>query len=887
MVLAEGFTAIKPGRLGSLAPHFGANCPLLVPKQKGVNRLTLRSITLTTATRDTSMSKQDATSTESHTSQTTRPAWQSSVQRLSTTAKPGHYDELHLPGGELRPVWSEFFESIGVDAIRRLPLCNETVDSVIAQNGITYNVFADKQEQARPWSLNPLPMIIEASEWSYLSTSLAQRARLLNGIVQDVYHDRTLLKAAYLPSALVLGNPGYLPAMHRVNVPGDVYLQIVAFDLARDPDGQWWVIGQRTQSPSGLGYVLENRLIVSRLFPQAYRDMRIQHLASSYRELLASLESQARQAMNEPPRFALLSSGPYSETYFEHAYLARYLGLPLVEGPDLTVRDERLFLKTVHGLQRIHGLVRRLDDDFCDPLELRTDSTLGVPGLLQAIRAGNVIMANSLGTGFLESPAIQGFLPSICEHLLDEPLMMPSLHTWWCGETAAWQDVSPRLDTQVIKPTFANRQSTNFEPIIASLLSDKERDQWRKKISRQPDIYTTQTYLPFSQVPTLRGQTIEPRTAMMRFYAMHGADGQWHVMPGGMTRVAAVDPHIVSIRSGGSTLDTWVMSDDDVDTFSMLPKRAQIKRWRAQDELVSSRSAENLFWLGRYTERAESMVRLARETLVLLSTDRRESQPALNEAITALARHQSLVPFDSPSMAGSPERFGDLVVSHMLGAGTGGLLDVINALQTAMRSVRDRLPADHVEIPARIRSLLANDGDRSDMTQALDQVELPLAALVGYQLDRMTKDLGWRLLSTGRLLERLINQSQIIEQFFQSAAVFTPQGFDSLLVLFDSAITYRTRYQRQQDIAALLDLLVMDDTNPRAISRTLYKFAEQLRYLPDHSDLIDALPSLEWQDDNGSNLLGQVSQVALTAGWVSDEISRRFFAHVSEQSFAS
>lgn len=833
------------------------------------------------------MSKQNATPIQSHANKATRPAWQSSVQRLSTTAKSGHYDELHLPDGELRPVWSQFFESIGVDAIRRLPHCTETVDRVIVQNGITYNVFADKQEQVRPWSLNPLPMIIEASEWAYVSASLAQRARLLNAIVQDVYHDRSLLQAAYLPSALVLGNPGYLPAMHQVHVPDHVYLQIVAFDLARDPQGQWWVIGQRTQSPSGLGYVLENRLIVSRLFPQAYRDMRIQHLASSYRELLASLESQARQAMDEQPRFALLSAGPYSETYFEHAYLARYLGLPLVEGPDLTVRDNRLFLKTVHGLQRIHGLVRRLDDDFCDPLELRTDSTLGVPGLLQAIRAGNVIMANSLGTGFLESPAIQGFLPAICEHLLGEPLKMPSLHTWWCGETAAWQDVSPRLETQVIKPTFANRQSTNFEPIIASLLSEKERDHWRKKIARQPDIYTTQTYLPFSQVPTLRGQVIEPRTAMMRFYAMYGADGQWHVMPGGMTRVAAVDPHIVSIRSGGSTLDTWIMCDSDVDTFSMLPKRAQITRWRAQDELVSSRSAENLFWLGRYTERAESMVRLARETLVLLSTDRRESQPALNEAITELAKHQGLIPFDSPSMADAPRKFGDLVVSHMLAAGTGGLLDVINALQTAMRSVRDRLPADHVEIPARIRSLLANNGYRGDMTQALDQVELPLAALVGYQLDRMTKDLGWRLLSTGRLLERLINQSQIIEQFFQSAAVFTPQGFDSLLVLFDSGITYRTRYQRQQDIAALLDLLVMDETNPRAISRMLYKLSEQLQYLPDHNTLIDALPNIDWNDDNASNLLGQVANVSHIASWVSDEISRRFFAHVSEQSFAS
>lgn len=813
--------------------------------------------------------------------------WLPLIKNRAMATTPGHFDELRLKSGELRNTWKQFFGNLGADSIERLPDSVDTVARVIAQNGITYNVFADKQGQSRPWSLNPLPMLIDANEWRHLSASLSQRARLLNQIVHDVYHERTLLKAAYLPSALVLGNPGYMHAMHQVAVPRNIYLHVVAFDLARDPDGRWWVIGQRTQSPSGLGYVLENRLIISRLFPQAYRDMRIQHLAASYRQLLAGLEAQAKGLSDGPARFALLTAGPYSETYFEHAYLARYLGIPLVEGPDLTVRDDCVFLKTVHGLQRIHGLVRRLDDDFCDPLELRPDSTLGVPGLLQAIRAGKVIMANSLGTGFLESPAVQGFLPAICEHLLGEPLMMPSLHTWWCGETAAWQDVSPHLQNQVIKPTFANRRSTNFEPAIASLLSEKQRDQWRRRIELQPDIYTTQTYLPFSQVPILRGDKIEPRTAMMRFYAMVGEDGKWHVMPGGMTRVAAVDPHIVSIRSGGSTLDTWVMTDTDVNTFSMLPKRASITRWHAEDELVSSRSAENLFWLGRYTERAESMIRLAREALVLLSTDRRESQPALNEAITELARQQSLVPTDSPSMTDSPNRFGDLIISRLRAPGAGGLIDVVDALQMAMRSVRDRLPADHVEIPGRIKSVLMENESNSDMMRALDQVELPLAALVGYQLDRMTKDLGWRLLSAGRLLERLINQSQMIENFFRSTAVFTAQGFDSLLVLFDSAITYRTRYQRQQDISALLDLIVMDRTNPRAIDRTLVKLAEQLTYLPENQLIVDSLPTLQWRDDDSAHLLSQVSSVTTVGLWLSDEISRRFFAHVTEQRFSS
>lgn len=813
--------------------------------------------------------------------------WLRALCQQTPAAKPGHFDEMRSLAGELREPWVSLFTQLGPQGVAQLADSAANVNRVIAQNGISFNVFVDRQDQVRPWSLNPLPMVIDADEWDHIEASLAQRAKLLNGIVHDVYQHGDLLAAAYLPSALVLGNPGYLHAMRRVKVPDDIYLHVIAFDLARDEHGSWWVIGQRTQSPSGLGYVLENRLIMSRLFPQAYREMRVQHLAKSYRRLLAGLEAQAQPLANGAPRFAFLTAGPYSETYFEHAYLARYLGIPLVEGPDLTVRNNEVFLKTVQGLQRIHGLMRRLDDDFCDPLELRADSALGIPGLLQSIRAGKVVMANALGTGFLESPAIQGFLPAISEHLLGEPLLMPSLHTWWCGETAAWKDVSPRLQTQVIKPTFANRRSTNFEPAIASLLSEAERNEWRKRIEKQPDIYTTQTYLPFSQVPTFNGQSIEPRTAMMRFYALIGPDKQWHVMPGGMTRVAALDPHIVSIRSGGSTLDTWVISDAEVDNFSMLPTRTSDKRWQTDNELVSSRSAENLFWLGRYTERAEAMVRLARETLMLLSTNRVASLSTLNEAVTQLARSQSLVPFDGPSMSDAPAVFADVLTSRLRESGCGGLTDVVQAMLNAMRAVRDRLPAEHVEIPTKIQSMLQARHSGHDMMQLLDGVELPLAALVGYQLDRMTKDVGWRMLAAGRLLERLINQSQMINHFFESAAVYTEQGFDSLLTLFDSAITYRTRYQRQQEIVALLDLLVLDKTNPRALHAVCSDLAEHISHLPDSRAISAKLVGLNLAPDSTLDTLEQVKDLISIGLALSDEISHQFFAHINEQRFAS
>ena len=834
------------------------------------------------------------------------------ASKLAAPVKLGHYDELRDASGNLRKPWQTFFSYLGEAGIAGLPQSSETIERLIQQNGITYNVYGDQQDQTRPWSLNALPMLITPADWRGISTSLQQRAKLLNTILQDVYGEQRLIRGGYLPGALILGNPGYLRAMQGVKPLGGVYLHVVAFDIARGPDGRWWVIGQRTQTPSGLGYVLENRLTVSRVFPEAYREMRVQHVASSYKRLLESMTSAAASIAEGAPRFALLTPGPYSETYFEHAYLARYLGLPLVEGADLAVRDDKLYLKTMHGLQRIHGLLRRLDDDFCDPLELRADSSLGVPGLLQAIRAGSVVMANALGTSFLESPAVQGFLPAISEYLLNEPLKMPSLNTWWCGEIAAWQDISPDLHTQVIKPTYATNAATNFQPAIASLLNAEELEAWRKRIGSQPDIYTTQSYLPFSQAPTWQGDEISPRTAMLRVYAIASGNGEWQLLQGGMTRIATVDPHIVSIQSGGSTLDTWVMTDQQVDTYSMLPNRTRLPRWTATEHLVSSRSAESLFWLGRYTERCELMVRLAKEALVLVSTNQQDSLPALNDAIGALGRLHGLIPEGTPSLTKSAAVFGRTLIAQLIQKGARGLLDNLERLEFSLKAVRDRLPAEHAEIAQSMKQMLlhntvhpalvsASHAAKSrtkrvsraaprnpiDTIEVLDVIGIQLVALVGFQSDRMTRDLGWHMLAAGRLIERLVNLSGILVAFFTHAAVYTPRGFETLLVLFDSSITYRTRYQRQQDISALMDLLVTDETNPRSINCILQALKGEIKHLPNGDVLLDGLPEFDPHEDSVLVQVEMVRALGVFAANVSDDISRRFFALAVDRHFAS
>ncbi len=415
---------------------------------------------------------------------------------------------------------------------------------------MTYTVYAD-EGPPRPWSLDLLPFVVEDAEWREIEAGVAQRAALLEAIVADAYGPQTLLAEGLIPPALVCGHPGYLREMHGVDVPGDVRLHIVAFDLGRGPDGRWNVVGQRTQAPSGLGYALENRLTISRLFPEAFGELRVQHLAASYRRLLDMLEALVQRDADamfdqpEPreltdsvlmrhaadsggrdraPRIVLLTPGPYNETYFEHAYLARYLGLPLVEGSDLTVRDERVYLKTMRGLERVHAIVRRLDDDFCDPVELRSESTIGVPGLLQAVRARHVLVANALGCGFLESPALNGFLPAIARRLTGEDLKMPSLSSWWCGEAAAREAVEPDLAERVVKPTYpASTGRPAFEPLIGADATTAQLATWRRRIDDDPDAYTVQTPPAAVAGADVVGGRIVPRAAMLRVFAIADA----------------------------------------------------------------------------------------------------------------------------------------------------------------------------------------------------------------------------------------------------------------------------------------------------------------------------------------------------------------------------
>ncbi|CAN5263934.1 circularly permuted type 2 ATP-grasp protein [soil metagenome] len=793
---------------------------------------------------------------------------------LAPDATPGHFDELRgfaLPASTPRPpapaagavlydaastppppvatpaaepdaddkppltaVWNRFFEHIGAGGFTDLPRRALNLERQIRDNGVTYNVYADADGPQRPWSLDLFPLIISPEGWAQIEAGVLQRVRVLDRVMADVYGPQQLLAEGLLPAALVRGHPGYLRAMHGVKPPGDTWLHIAAFDLARGPDGNWWVVSQRTQAPSGLGYLLENRLAISRQFPQAFEALQVQRLAATYSAMMEGLQQMC--PAGSPPHIALLTPGPYNETYFEHAYLARYLGITLVEGSDLTVRDQRLYLKTLQGLRPVHGLIKRLDDQFLDPLELRPDSTLGVPGLLQAIRAGNVLVANMPGSAFLESPALLGFLPALARRLIGEKLQLPALPTWWCGERAALESALPQLADAAIKSTYPGYDSrTSFEAVLGSQMGRRELDEWAGRIVRRGDEHTVQSYLPLSQMPTWaqdRGAStgrIAPRAVLLRVFAVSNGAQSWRVLPGGLARLAGTNAQIASMQRGGSSADVWVQTHGEVDRTTLLQPHAtpaSLARHRAP---VTSRAAENMFWLGRYTERAENAVRLARLILDVLGGEGQSSR-ALLTWMHHLAQRNELIPPGVPIDTKSLRVFERALVAELGDADGGSVGYNLRSVRQAAAAVRERLSQDHWKQIVRaeeefLRHTAEQAGEKREGSYAasaalrsLESASAALAAMTGAQTDRMTRDDAWRLLSIGRHIERLAFLSNALAAGFANGSVHEVAGFEAIIALFDSTITFHGRYQQRRDVATMVDLLVLDGDNPRSLA---------------------------------------------------------------------
>ncbi len=807
--------------------------------------------------------------------------------------------------------WRQFFEECETDGLGDMNQRAANLERQIRDNGVTYNVYADEGGPQRPWSLGLFPLIVSAQSWQQIEAGVTQRARLLNQVMADVYGPQELLAQGLLPPALVQGHPGYLRSMHGVQPVGGTHLHIAAFDLARGPDGNWWVVSQRTQAPSGLGYLLENRLAVSRLFPQAFESLQVQRLAGTYRALMDSLKAMSPAGPDS--HIALLTPGPYNETYFEHAYLARYLGLTLVEGSDLIVRDQHLFLKTLRGLVPVHGLLKRLDDQFLDPLELRADSTLGVPGLLQVIRAGNVLVANTPGSAFLESPALLGFLPALSKHLLDEELQLPALPTWWCGERSALEDVLPRLHECAIKPTYPGSGiHGNFDAVLGRNLPPRELDEWAGRILRQSDDHTVQAYMPLSQMPTWQAQgdgSVVPRSVILRVFAVSNGPRSWRVLPGGLARVAGRGNDVASMQHGGSSADAWAITTGAVDKTTLLQPTLTPSALAQRKRLVTSRAAENLYWLGRYTERAENSVRLARLTLEALGGEDQSSEPLMTWLGRMAISNTLVLPgVPLPTPVSQARRVFERSLIASLGSNDQATSVGYNlrALRLAGAAVRERLSQEHWGLMQRTeeaffescaRHMASADYSAVQALTTLKATSDHLAAITGLQTDRMTRDDGWRLLSIGRHIERLGFLSPALRMGFETGSVHAGGGFEAMVALFDSTITFHAQYQQSRDIAALLDLVVLDRDNPRSLAWVVHTLRGRLAKLagsePDQLSLLShSVPNpAQWHlellceagaDAGFANLIQLLRDCSGAAYQVSEEIGATYFTHSGE-----
>ena len=810
------------------------------------------------------------------------------IEDSYSTAKSAHVshgeqiDEMLNRDNRINPHWHSFMKALDTLGLAEMESRHQEVQRLLRENGVTYVVHGEQQEH-RPWELDPIPLIISNTDWDTMSAGLTQRAELLSMILMDLYGERTLIKDGLIPPEVVYAHAGFLRACVGLTPPGLPFLLNYAADLARGVDGRMWVLADRTQAPSGAGYALENRTALARALPHLFGEVGVHRLSFFFRSLQNSvldmqyqIESAVRISPHQTdnPHVVVLTPGPLNETYFEHAYLANYLGYTLVQGDDLAVWDGRVWLKSLDGLRPVDIILRRVDDTFCDPLELRQDSQLGVAGLLEAIRQGNVIVINPPGSSVLENPGLMPFLPNIAKQLIGEDLRLPSVATWWCGQAEQRDYVLANLKKLVVKPIH---RQPGGRPLFGTELSKAELDRLRARINAEPHLYVGQEHVHLSTTPSLIDGKLEPRSTILRSFLFREKDG-YAVMPGGLTRCAGEKGELtISIQDGGVSKDTWVLAPEPEPHISLWQQRTgRIQTARASEGL-SSRAAENLFWVGRYAERAEGQARLLRIMLDkakmgkmgletsrlgqvspsrLLTETFGEDAREVSELIYLRSMLRSLTGLTSshPGLANKNEQsLENEILSIMLDTeSSGSLVSTLQALVSAAYSVRDRWSTDTWRVMNNIESLcttleksIPEDGNTGAqiltdlMLQeaelaSLDQLMIFLSALSGLNAESMTQTIGWISMDMGRRIERAL----LLIVLCRSSLVAVQDDWiedlllESVLAASESLITYRSRYRSALHFPTVLELLLLDADNPRSLLYQLKRLEEQIRALP-------------------------------------------------------
>ena len=723
----------------------------------------------------------------------------------------GVADELLHADGSLRPVWRPMIDYLAARAPEAIARSFARGDQYLRDAGVYYRHYTGNSSTERDWPLSHIPVIISSKEWAALSEGIIQRAELLERVMADLYGEGTLVRDGLLPAELSAGNPEWLRPVVGITPRSDHYLHFLAFELGRSPDGSWFVLGDRTQAPSGSGFALENRMATSRVFHDLYPQANVERLAGFFRAFRDALNGLRRAGLSS--RVAILTPGQHNDTFFEHAYIARYLGFMLLECEDLKVVDGELMVRTINGPEPVSVLWRRLDSRFADPLELDENSALGTPGMVAALRAGAMTMVNCLGSGVLEARALMAFLPRIAKHLLGAPLTLPNIATWWCGQGSERGYVAENLERMMIGPALSTQLPFDIDGSTA--LGGRFHGETQEPIvdwlEREGQALVGQEAVTLSTTPAMIDGHLVPRPMIVRVFAARTGD-HWSIMPGGYARIGRTeDPTALAMQDGGSVADVWVVSDRPVrlDTLTIQGAGPFVRRMPG---LLPARAADNLYWLGRYVERAEFTVRTLRAYHLRLADSGGTPDP--------LVEH----------LDGFLGQFGHDVAEPM----PESLLALLDRARGCASKVRDRFSTDgwnalnDVAVSAHGRATVIAAGD--DAVREMTVLLRKLASFSGLIQDNMFRFAGWRFLVIGRALERAAQISALLGACADPDA--PAGGFDVALEVGDSVMTHRRRYSVETSRDTVIDLLALDGNNPRSIMSQIEILREQQALLP-------------------------------------------------------
>lgn len=723
---------------------------------------------------------------------------------------PGGFDEMLAPDGGIRPHYRPLIEALAAMSSADRAGRFRSARQYLREAGVFYRVYGagDPPPDGRGWPLAFPPLVLAAAEWTALEAGLVQRAGFLEKLVADLYGARSLIAAGTLPAAILGQNPEFLRPLADQGLAGEPLIRFIAIDLGRGPDGRWWVLGDRTQAPSGAGFALENRVATSRAFPDITAGMKVQRLAGFFQRFRQEL---FRMNGTGADRIGVLTPGPHNETYFEHAYLSRYLGFLLLEGGDIVVNGDAVEVRTVDGFQPLKVLWRRLDADFADPLELFPQSRIGTPGLLRAVRAGTVQMVNALGSGILETRALLAFQPALAKALIGEALTLPTIATWWCGQEEERAFVSKNRHRLSLAAAFpeGSQMPGEMNPLDLGLSRDAS-DRLLAELGAGGTGLVGQELVALSTAPVFVGERLAARPVTLRVFLARDDEG-WHVMPGGFARVAdALDARAVSMQAGGRSTDVWIASETEDAPVTLLGERPETFV-RLLPGALPARAADNLFWLGRYTERAEVATRLLR----------------LHAAREAEGARQGIL----------EKRVARLLAGLGVTVGSAhpaaGLLALSRSAFATASRIRDRFSPDGWRTLSEIVDLLeeaVGGNEDRDLIALTSEVLTRLSGFTGLVRENMYQFTGWRFLKCGRRIERGRMTAIVASRLTGAEA---PEGaFEALLEFTDSRVTYRRRYSVALSRETVLDLTVLDPLNPRSIAYQVNSLKTAIDELP-------------------------------------------------------